>query len=69
MGRTVIPGEQEIVRKAGQEGPQNRGKKTGQCNYDIFTESSQETRGSARPLEVNDWLTSLRKDPRMRLTW
>ena len=42
---------------------------TGQCNYDIFTVSWQETHDCARPLEVNDWLTSLRKDPRIPLTW
>ena len=46
----------------------NEADETGQCNYDICTVSLQETHGSARPLEVNDWLTSLRKYPRTRLT-
>lgn len=46
-----------------------QGKKTGQCNYDIFKASWRETRGSARPLDVNDWLTSLREGLRVRLTY
>jgi len=49
--------------------PHKQGKKTGQCNYDIFKVSWRETRGSARPLDVNDWLTSLREGPRTRLTY
>lgn len=49
----TVPREEEVVRNPGAN-KQSARPMTGQCNYDIFTVSWQETRGSARPLEVNN---------------